>query len=172
MTVEALVTPLLRVAIFQDLQPLYLAKIARLAERIVYKPGDLIIREGGGADAAYLVVTGEASRIEGPGDFEQEEPLEPNTLIGEMGMLIETEHSSTVIAKSTVRALRIPRDALYELMEQEPTLAEHFLDKLTGRLQGMAEELRRIDQSLAVSGSGAGSSRALVTSDHFAGSLH
>jgi CRP-like cAMP-binding protein len=168
MTVEALVTPLLRVPLFQDLQPLHPAKIARRAERIVYKPGELIIREGGVGDAAYLVVAGETARIQGPGDLGEEDAVSANSLIGEMAMLIETEHTSTVIAKSQVRALRIPRDAMHELMEQDPGLAEHFIDKLTGRLQHLAEELRRIDQSLEGASETIPASRALVRPDRYA----
>lgn len=172
MTVDALVTPLLRVQLFKDLQPIHLAKIARVAERIIYKPGDLIIREGGAGDAAFLVVSGETVRIEGPGDTEAEEMLPAHALIGEMAMLVETEHSSTVIAKSQVKALRIPREGMLELMEQDPSLAEHFIAKLTGRLHHLAEELRMIDYTLRDEAGVAVGSRALVPAGQYEAALH
>lgn len=162
MAVEALVTPFLHVALFQGLSPLHLAKIAHLAERIVFRPGDLIIREGAPGDAAYLVVAGETARIDGPYELEGEEALPVNAMIGEMAMLIDTEHTSTVIAKSQVRALRLPREAMYELMQACPDLAEHFIDKLTGRLQQIALDLREIDESFETSSVVLPRSRALT----------
>jgi CRP/FNR family cyclic AMP-dependent transcriptional regulator len=148
MVVEALVTPFLRVPLFMGLPPNHLARIASCAERIVYRPGDVIIHGGGAGDAAVLVVSGEAARIDGPSDHDGEEPVPPNALIGEMAMLIETEHTSTVIAKSTVRALLIPRSALAEVMEQDTRIAEHFIGKLTARLQDVADQLRSVDTML------------------------
>lgn len=149
MAVEGLVTPLLRAPIFQGLPPLILARIARIAERIVYKPGDIIIRDGEPGDAAILLVSGEAVRIEAPVPEGGGELVAAGSLVGEMAMLVETEHSSTVVARSQVRALRIPATALNVLMEQDLTLAEHFIDKLTGRLSLLAAELRTIDAGLA-----------------------
>ena len=173
MAVEALVTPLLRVDLFQGLAPLHLAKLAQLAERIVYRPGDVIIRDGGVGDASFLIVAGDTARIDGPHvDRDAEEAIPSLTLIGEMAMLIETEHSSTVIAKSQVRALKFPRASLHELMQQEPSLAEHFIGKLTHRLQQLAGELRLIDQSLGESASEPISARALYSPHAAATGLH
>ena len=172
MAVEALVTPFLHVALLQGLPPLHLAKIAHLAERIVFRPGDVIIREGAIGDAAYLVVAGETARIDGPYEMEGEETLPVNSLIGEMAMLIDTEHTSTVIAKSQVRALRLPRESMYELMQEVPSLAEHLIDKLTGRLHQIALDLRQIDESFETSVATPPSSRSLTVVHHEATSLH
>ena len=172
MAVEALVTPFLHVELFQGLPPLHLAKLAHLAERIVFRPGDLIIREGAAGDAAYLVVAGDTSRIDGPFELEGEEALPVHTLIGEMAMLIDTEHTSTVIAKSQVRALRLPREAMYELMQEVPSLAEHLIDKLTGRLQQIAIDLRQIDETFATSAVSLPGSRTMTAAQGEAPSLH
>src|SRR5690554_744906 len=62
MTIELLVEPLRRVALFQGLQPAQLNEIARRSERIQFKAGDTVISEGQPADAAILIVTGTAKR--------------------------------------------------------------------------------------------------------------
>src|SRR5688572_28626134 len=67
MAIDALVLPLLNVPLFQGLKPLQLTEIARRADRIVYKPGDVIVTAHGEPDGAVLVVSGEAVRTEGPG---------------------------------------------------------------------------------------------------------
>ena len=147
MAIDALVKPFLRLPLFQGLKPLALTEIVRRADRIVYKPGDVIIQEDKSGDAAIVIISGEAVRVSDDGT--PAEPLPEGSIIGELAMLVETVHSTTVIAKGSVRALRITRDNLHEQMVEDPRLAAHFADKITTRLQRLASELRSIDQALA-----------------------
>mgnify|MGYP001306871819 FL=1 len=150
MAIDALVLPLLNVPLFQGLKPLQLTEIARRADRIVYKPGDVIVTAHAEPDAAVLVVSGEAVRTEGPGLADGgKEDIPAGALISEMTMLIETECTSTVVARTSVRALRITRAEMLAHMTDDPTLAEHFIDKISGRLSAFVEGLREIDRSLA-----------------------
>lgn len=156
MAIDALVLPLLNVPLFQGLKPLQLTEIARRADRIVYKPGDVIVTARAEPDAAVLVVSGEAVRTEGPGlEAGGKEDVPAGALISEMTMLIETECASTVVARTSVRALRITRSEMLAHMTDDPTLAEHFIDKISGRLSAFVEGLREIDQSLAKIGGAA-----------------
>jgi len=147
MAIDALVRPLLQVELFRGLRPLQITEIARRADRIVYRPGDVIIAEDAPGDAAVLIVAGEAERIQGPGISERE-PVAAGSLVGEMAMLIDTTHSSTVVAKGAVRALRIARSELHQQMEADPALAEHFVACISGRLGRLAQHLRDIDSAL------------------------
>lgn len=148
MAIDAFVQPLLRVELFQGLKPLQITEIARRADRIVFKPGDVIVAEDTTGDAAILIVQGDAARVSGPGHRGEIEPVEPGSLVGEMAMLVDTVHSSTVVARSSVRALRISRSELHEQMEADPALAEHFVARISGRLGRLAAELRAIDGAL------------------------
>jgi CRP-like cAMP-binding protein len=149
MAIDALVKPLLRVALFQGLKPLQITEIARLADRIIYRPGEFIIREREPGDAAILIVSGEAVRVRGPELQMPAEPVPEGALIGEMAMLIETEHTSTVVARTAVRALRITRESIHAQMKEDPFLANHFLSRISSRLKLLADELRQADQILA-----------------------
>ena len=149
MAIDALVKPFLRLALFQGLKPLELTEIVRRADRIVYKPGDVIIQEDKLGDAAIIIISGEAVRLSDADSGTPADPLPEGTIVGELAMLVETVHSTTVIAKSQVRALRITRDNLHEQMSEDRRLAEHFADKITIRLQKLAAELQTIDQVLA-----------------------
>ena len=104
MAIDALVKPLLRVALFHGLKPLQITEIARLADRIVYPPGAEIIREAEPGDAAILIIAGEALRVRGPELKTPAETVPEGAMIGEMAMLVETEHTSTVVARTAVRA--------------------------------------------------------------------
>lgn len=153
MPIDALVRPLLNVPLFQGLKPLQLTEIARRADRIVYKPGDVIVTAHGEPDAAVLVVSGEAVRTEGPGlDAGRSEAIPAGALISEMTMLIETECMSTVVAQTPVRALRITRSEMLAHMADDPSLAEHFIAKISGRLSSFVEGMREIDKSLSANG--------------------
>jgi CRP-like cAMP-binding protein len=146
---------LLNVPLFQGLKPLQLTEIARRADRIVYKPGDVIVAAHAGTDAAVLVVSGEAVRTEGPGLAGREEAVPAGALISEMTMLIETECTSTIVAKTPVRALRITRAEMLAHMATDPSLADHFIEKISGRLSSFVDNLREIDNGLAkVAGTG------------------
>lgn len=155
MAIDALVVPLLNVPLFQGLKPLQLSEIARRADRIVYKPGDVIVTANADADAAVLLVSGEAVRTEGPGLDGGEEAVPAGALIAEMTMLIETACQSTVVARTAVRALRITRAEMLAHMEADPSLADHFIEKISGRLSRFVEGLKEIDRSLARMAGGA-----------------
>jgi CRP-like cAMP-binding protein len=149
MAIDALVAPLLNIALFQGLRPLQITEIARRAERIVFHPGQTIVEADQAADAAYVIVSGAAARTKGPEIGPEPEAIAVGSLVGEMAMLVETEHSSTVVATTPVRALRITRAGMYEQMTEDATLAEHMVAKISSRLKTLADELRRIDRGLA-----------------------
>ena len=130
-------------------RPLQITEIARRAYRVVYKPGDFIMREDEEGDAAIVIVSGEAVRIAGPGLSEAAESVPTGSLLGEMAMLVETRHSSTIVARTTVRALRISRDELQAQMAEDATVAEHFVDRISSRLSSVLESLKAIDSIMA-----------------------
>ncbi|MCL4766160.1 MAG: cyclic nucleotide-binding domain-containing protein [Hyphomicrobiaceae bacterium] len=149
MSFASLVEPLRQVALFQGLEPIQLSEIAKRAERVVFRPGEAIISEGRAGGAAYLIVSGKAVRTAGPGAEPTSEPLSTGTVVGEMAMLVETRYSSTVVCEEPIKALKITRDSLHEQMRSDLALTDHLLDKLSSRLRLLADDLRKIDETLA-----------------------
>jgi CRP-like cAMP-binding protein len=149
MAIDTFVQPLLKLEIFQGLKPLQITEIARRAYRVVYKPGDVILTEGEDGEAAIVIVSGEAVRIAGPGLSEPAESVPAGSLLGEMAMLVETRHSSTIVARTTVRALRIMRDEIQAQMAEDAALADHFVQRITARLSTVLDTLRSIDTMIA-----------------------
>ncbi len=153
MPIDALVKPLLGVELFQGLKPMQITEIARRADRIVYKPGDVIVKQDAHGDAAILIVAGDAVRLAGPYDIDpHDEPIPAGALLGEMAMLIETDYVSTIIARTPVRALRINRRALQAQMSEDQSLADHLVQRIASRLSAIAQTLRDIDDRLATPG--------------------
>lgn len=149
MAIDKMVGPLLRVPILSGLRPLQLTEIARRAERIVFRSGSIITHAGAEGDGAYLIVSGVAERLPDANSSEPAEPIEPGSLVGEMAMLVEHIFRATVVARGRVNCLKIARTTLYEQMEQDPRLADHFTTMLASRLRNVAAEMRQIDELLA-----------------------
>ncbi len=93
-------------------------------------------------------VSGEAVRVSGPTGFGRAENVPTGSLLAEMGMLIETQHTSTVVARTPIRALRITRAEMIEQMAEDPDLADHLVQRIASRLTALAQELRAIDARL------------------------
>lgn len=137
--------------IFRGLPLVKLSAIARASERIVFRAGQEIIAEGAAGDAAILVMGGEAVALDDTTKAQTAaHALPEGTLLGEMAMLIEHDYAVTVVARTSVRALKISRHAMLQLMAEDPDLAQHFVDRIASRLTRVAVELRRIDQMLAM----------------------
>ncbi len=154
MATDQLVTALQNLEVFRGLDEAHLADIVRGSERIVFKPGQTVVAAGGQGDGAYLLVAGEAEVLP-DGEVSQSTPpagrrIEPGSLVGEMAMLIEHEYRVTVVARTSIRALKFTRAQMQTQMLAAPSLAEHFVARISSRLSRVAVELRRIDQMLAI----------------------
>jgi CRP-like cAMP-binding protein len=135
--------------LFRGLSPLQIAKIARGAERVAYNPGAVIIEENAVAEAAILIVAGNAARVSGPELKARSEPVMAGSLLGESAMLVETTYGSTVVARTAVRAVHLTRDALQAQMLEDRSLGEQLIQNLARRLTDLVEELREVDATLA-----------------------
>ncbi len=164
MAIDALVAPLLKIELLQGLRPLQITEIARRAERIVFRPGQTIVEAGLEGDAAFVLVSGEAARTKGPDVGPEPEAIATGSLVGEMAMLVDTEYTSTIVAQTAVRALKITRASMYEQMAEDAALAEHLVAKIAARLKHLAVELRAIDQCLAAEDEMADTAAAVTAS--------
>lgn len=149
MAMSALVKPFLRLPLFQGLRPLQLTEIVRRADRVIYQPGDVIIAEDQPGDAAIVIVSGEAVRIRSEQHGDAAEPIAEGSIISELSMLVETVHSATIVARGTVKALRLTREEMHQAMFDDPELAEHMSAKITARLKKIADDIRSVDRTLA-----------------------
>ena len=140
MAIDALVKPLLALPLFQGLTPLQLTEIVRRAERIIYRPGDVIVAEDEPSDAAIVIVSGTSVRINDTRSVAKTrgEALPEGVMIAELAMFIEIVHTTTVIAQGQVKALRLTRHKMHELMEEDTALAQHFSSCIITRLKLLA----------------------------------
>lgn len=149
MTFDSIVEALRRVELFDGLKQEQILEIAREAERVTFKTGDVIITAETSGDAAFVILSGEALHNR-PSDKEgAAEAIEPGSLAGEMSMLIDTQYHSTVTCRGPVLAVKITRAALHAQMARDADLAERLVEKIASRLHVIARQLQKIEHVLA-----------------------
>ena len=153
MAIDALVKPFLSLPLFRGLKPLQLSEIVRRAERIVYRPGAIIAAEDQLSDAAILIVSGTCIRRSEDGKQGHEELLPEGSMVAELAMLVEMVHAATFVAKDQVKTLRLTREKMHEVMQEDPSLATHFSSHILKRLQLLAEDLSAVDALIVGSAS-------------------
>jgi len=83
-----------------------------------FEPGDAIVRAGEVADRFFVILSGSAAVLDGSED-EPALPVEPNALIGELGVLFGGRRRRTVVATSPVLAIAGTRAELERALEDE-----------------------------------------------------
>jgi CRP-like cAMP-binding protein len=138
---------LANIPILSQLPASELDAVGQVCERVSFKPGEQIVHEGGFADAAYYLISGEVDSLSKGLDGRVAPVRIPHgaTLL-ELAMIIETGIHATCMARSTVRMLRIPRNGIHALLEETPALADMMAKTLTARLVEMAETMRAASQ--------------------------
>jgi CRP/FNR family transcriptional regulator, cyclic AMP receptor protein len=138
-----------QVPLFAGLPVNLLEAIAGAGEKRHFEMNENLITQGEKGDAAFLILSGKAGCLRGAHGEPFVQDLWPGTLVGELGMLIETVHAVTVTASERLRALAIGRDSFRLVMEENPAVARHISDMLVMRLHGLAAQLREVDNRLA-----------------------
>jgi CRP-like cAMP-binding protein len=124
-----------RVPFFAEIEPARLKLLAFMSERVGFDPGKTLCRQGDPADAAFLIIDGEADVIlEGKDGPITVATLGPNDTVGEMGILGDVPRNATVKAKTRLVALRIAKDPFMRMVREFPTMAVSIMRELAHRL--------------------------------------
>ncbi len=138
-----------QVPLFACLTEAQLGVIADAGEKRFFEAGENIIALDEKGSAAFLIMSGKAGCMKHERGQAFVEDLWPGTLVGELGMLVETVHGVTVAANERLRALAFSKEAFRAIMEAQPAIATHIAGKLLTRLHGLAAQLREVDSKLA-----------------------
>ncbi len=136
--------------IFHGLGPAHIERIAREAQRIIFRDGQVVTTAGTEADGALIVIAGRATALADHARAISIHRIEAGSMLAEPALLVEHEFNLTVVAEGEVRAIKITRAMLRELMLDDPALTDHFIGRIAARLTRVAIELRLIDERLAI----------------------
>jgi CRP-like cAMP-binding protein len=144
-----------RIPFFAEIEPAKLKLLAFMSERVSYDGGKMLCRQGDQADAAYLIIDGEADIIlEGPAGPITVATLGANEIVGEIGILCDAPRNATVRAKERLVALRIAKDPFMRMVREFPNMAvsimrelAHRLELTNNQLRTARSEVRRLNES-------------------------
>ncbi len=113
-----------------------------------FPAGAAIISEGEAASALFIIESGKVSiqRADAKGVVLAQ--LGPGDFFGEMSILQEQPHSSSVVAQEAVRALRVDVAAFHGLLAENIEIAVLLMRRLVLRLK--ASEQRRVELEMQI----------------------
>ena len=124
---------------FADLDDKKLELLAYMGERLSYDAGGTLIRQGDAGDAVFVVLDGivDVTVASGEGASHVREMGE-YAFLGEIAVLSSKDRTATVTARSSVSALKIPRDTLLKMIDDVPDLGRKIADHMgqAGYVQG------------------------------------
>jgi CRP-like cAMP-binding protein len=136
MAIAAEVECLKSVPLFNGLDPRRLKLIAFTSDRMTYRSGEVLFRQGDDSDAAYLILEGQAEvMINTPAGPIKVAVLGPNSLVGEMGVITGSPRSATILAKAGVTALRVPKEVFLGMLAEFPQMSLAVMRDLAKRLE-------------------------------------
>jgi CRP/FNR family transcriptional regulator, cyclic AMP receptor protein len=132
-----------RIPFFAEIEPAKLKLLAFMSERVGFDAGKDLCRQGDPADAAYLIIDGEAEIIlEGPAGPIIVATLGANEIVGEIGILCDVPRNATVRAKNRLVVLRIAKDPFMRMVREFPNMSVSIMRELAHRLELTNNQLR------------------------------
>ena len=120
------------IPLFAGLPPEQVEEVRRLFKERRFKPGDVVIREGSGGAAFFLIETGEAVvSVRG----EERTRLGPGHSFGELAMIDEGERSATVTAAGELVCWGLTYWDFRPLVENNGAIGWNLLQALAKRLR-------------------------------------
>ena len=140
MTLDALrATP-----IFEEVPDEQLQHLATQAVPMTLEPGEFLIVEGAQADDMFVVVSGELDVTKKSGSSEiPMARVGPGAIQGELAALARGTRTASVRAATQAEVLRIPYEAIRDLLSSGPDAALGIIRTVIGRLRSMEATLRQ-----------------------------
>lgn len=138
-----------RIPLFTKIEASKLKLLAFTSQRLTYKPGDVLFRQGDPGDAAFVIIGGEADvMVDTPGGQLKVAHLKQNDFVGEIAILCDVPRTATVIASTEVTTLRIEKDLFFRLITDFPQIAIEIMRVLAHRLERTTADLRSLSAKL------------------------
>lgn len=130
------------IPMFANIEPSKLKLLAFTSERMAFKDGDVLFRQGEQGDSAYVIIGGEADVIvdtpKGPLTVAK---LKRNDIVGEIAILCDVPRTATVKAATKLEAMVIAKDLFFRLIMEFPQMAVEIMRELARRLDATNRRL-------------------------------
>ncbi|HLZ29408.1 MAG TPA: cyclic nucleotide-binding domain-containing protein [Chloroflexota bacterium] len=122
--------------LFRGLTRAELDRLERVAHRRHYDPGAVIVQEGQGGIAFFVVINGQArvTRTGSDGQPVELRSIGPGGVFGEMALFSDRPRTATVTAVEPTECLALHRLEFLDELRRSPEVALRLLDTLAVRL--------------------------------------
>jgi CRP/FNR family cyclic AMP-dependent transcriptional regulator len=130
-----------KVPLFAQLSEVSLQTLAKACKNVHVEKGEFLFLQDDPSDKAYLVRSGLISIILESLDGRKLviNEMRAGNLFGEVGLLTVHNRSSSAIARIDSELLAIPRQALLNVLDEEPALVRRMLEMTANRLRDSTE---------------------------------
>ncbi len=130
---EAEAAVLEEIPLFDGMESSRLKLLAFASEKVAFKPGEVLLKEGDPGAFAYVVLEGEGEIFVGE-ESTFIRRVKQHEIVGEMSLLTSNPISATVRAVSGMTALRIKKETFLDIMFNDPKVSSAVARVLSGRL--------------------------------------
>ena len=130
------------IPLLSALSPAQLDRVAAICERCSFAADETVVKAGDQADAAFFIISGPVDCITSIGSETKSTAIPAGATVLELAMIVDLEVSATCIARGPARILKIPRNKMHDLMQEDIALTDTVIETLTRRLREMADTMR------------------------------
>jgi len=143
MSIDQEVEILRRIPIFAKIDPAKLKLMAFASERVTYKSGQCLFKQGEIGDSAFIVLEGTAEvLIKGPQGPMRVASLSENEIVGEIAILCDIPRTATVQAVTELVTLKITAELFFRMLMDFPEMGVEVMRVLAHRLEQTTAQLR------------------------------
>jgi CRP/FNR family transcriptional regulator, cyclic AMP receptor protein len=138
-----------KVPLFAKLDSSKLKLLAFTSQCVTFENGEVLVREGDPADAAYVIMSGDVEILAKTSEGEVAYgTLGANQLFGELALLTNTPRTATLRAKGPVQVLRIADDMFLKLVTENPDVALEVMRQLSDKLVRAHKQVEALENKL------------------------
>ena len=142
MSLDQEVEMMRQIPLFSKIAPAMQKLLCFGSERLTYDPGQILVKVGDMADAAYVIMDGTAEvSVPGPRGPVVVNTMGKNEVIGEIAIFVDLPRTATVTAMTKLEALRISKDLFINVVRQNPDAAIELIKILAMRLANTTQQL-------------------------------
>ncbi|MDJ0943426.1 MAG: cyclic nucleotide-binding domain-containing protein [Kiloniellales bacterium] len=131
-----------RIPLFANIDPAKLKLMCFASERVTFKDGEVLCRQGETGDSAFIILDGTADvqvkRKEGTMSVAT---LTKNDIVGEIAILCDVPRTATVLAKGELTTLKVTKELFFGLVKDFPEIGIEIMRVLAHRLEATTGEL-------------------------------
>lgn len=142
MSLDQEVEILRQIPLFANIDTAKLKLMCFASQRLTFKSGESLCRQGEPGDAAFVIVEGEADVAIDTADGPMKVAvLKRNDIVGEIAILCDVPRTATVTARGEVVTLKVTKDLFFRLITDFPDMGVEIMRVLAHRLDQTTAQL-------------------------------